>query len=107
MASQLRSKFKTLPFLYRNKWSGRDYGVDAVGFSSKTATQVFGLYADTHHNRSSRIEGVVLAFLNPESKDNRIQQLMNNQEHEIAVERGRGGSAKQEQGSRNFPLIST
>ncbi len=59
-----------------------------MGFSSKTATQVFGLYADTHHNRSSRIEGVVLAFLNPESKDKRVQRSMNNQEHSVAVERG-------------------
>ncbi len=57
---------------------------------------MFGLYSDTHHNRSSRIEGVVLAFLNPESKDNRIQQLMNNQRTRIAVEGGRGGRDLQE-----------
>ncbi len=91
MASHIHSKFETVPFDDQN-FSTKNNDDDAEMIQSSTpTTQVCGLYSETHHDRCSRIEGVVLAILKPESKDNRVQRLMNNQEHRIAVERGGGG----------------
>ncbi len=77
---------ESLPFLVL-KQGGRidDDGDDQI---CTLTTQVCGLYSVTHHNRCSLIEGVVLAILDPESKGKRVQRSMNNQEHNVAVERG-------------------
>ncbi len=86
MALHIESKIESLPFVLNNRRPRLDDDDDEQ--ISTPTTQVCGLYSVTHHNRCSRIEGVVLAILDPESKGNRVQRSMNNQEHRVAIERG-------------------